>query len=255
MPSGGGYPVGSAAYRYDAVGNPDPTQAGVVLETGNRLTGFNGYTLGYDADGNLTSKSKSGVIEQTLTWNALGQLVQVVTNGTTVTYGYDGLGRRIRRTGVSTMQYVYDGDNLLFERDGSGNLTEYTYYPGIDQPHSMKRGSSIHYYAQDYPGDVVGLIDSQKGLANEYRYTPWGEAESVRETVPNALRFQARELDEGTGMYYFRNRWYDPQLKRFNSEDPIGLEGGSTGIRTRGTARPTTGIPWGWTTGVRAVAR
>ncbi len=80
----------------------------------------------------------------------------------------------------------------------------------------------MHYYAQDYPGDVVGLIDSQKGLANEYAYTPWGEPESVRESVPNALRFQAREWDAEAGLYYYRNRWYDAQLWRFNSEDPIG---------------------------------
>ncbi len=99
-------------------------------------------------------------------------------------------------------------------------------YPGVDQPHSIKRGNSIHYSSTEFPGNVVGLIGSQKELANEYAYTPWGEAESVRESVPNMLRFQARELDGGTGMYYFRSRWYDPQLWRFNSEDPIGLEGG-----------------------------
>jgi YD repeat-containing protein len=42
----------SQDFSYDAVGNR--TDLGAVLEPGNRLAGFNGTTLGYDADGNLT---------------------------------------------------------------------------------------------------------------------------------------------------------------------------------------------------------
>ena len=33
-------------------------------------------------------------------------------------------------------------------------------------------------------------------------------------------------MDAATGLYYVRNRWYDPQLGRFIREDPIGLAGG-----------------------------
>ena len=40
------------------------------------------------------------------------------------------------------------------------------------------------------------------------------------------LRFHAREADPQTGLYYVRARWYDPELARFVSEDPLGLEGG-----------------------------
>ncbi len=40
------------------------------------------------------------------------------------------------------------------------------------------------------------------------------------------LRCMGREIDGGTGLYYVRNRWYDVQLGRFLSEDPIGLAGG-----------------------------
>src|SRR4030095_1176890 len=38
--------------------------------------------------------------------------------------------------------------------------------------------------------------------------------------------YTGREFDSDTGLYYYRARWYDPQVGRFISEDPIGLAGG-----------------------------
>ena len=31
-------------------------------------------------------------------------------------------------------------------------------------------------------------------------------------------------------MYYYRNRWYDPEIGRFISEDPIGFAGGDVNL-------------------------
>ena len=41
----------------------------------------------------------------------------------------------------------------------------------------------------------------------------------------NAWQFTGRENDS-TGLYYFRERFYNPQLQRFISEDPLGAAGG-----------------------------
>jgi RHS repeat-associated protein len=49
---------------------------------------------------------------------------------------------------------------------------------------------------------------------------------AVTENVQQPLRYIARELDPLTGLYYVRNRWYDPVTNRFVSEGPIGLAGG-----------------------------
>ncbi|MEJ2216017.1 MAG: RHS repeat-associated core domain-containing protein, partial [Gemmatimonadota bacterium] len=43
---------------------------------------------------------------------------------------------------------------------------------------------------------------------------------------PDALGFAASYRDTETGLYYMRARYYDPDLARFISEDPIGLAGG-----------------------------
>jgi RHS repeat-associated protein len=153
----------------------------------------------------------------------------VVTNGSTTTYGYDGWGRRIRKTvGGTRTDYLHDGAHLAVELDAAGKpVREYTYYAGLDQPHSMRRVSdnAVFYYTWESPGHVTGLVGSTK-LANEYQYTPWGEALRVKEDVPQPLRYAGREYDAESGLYYVRARYYDPELGRFNSEDPIGLAGG-----------------------------
>lgn len=222
---------GSSRYLYDIVGNR--ADSGAVVVAGNRLVRFRGDTMVYDADGNLVKRwALAGGQVDSLAWNSLGQLVSVTRNGVTTSFGYDGFGRRVRKTTESTvMRYLHDGDNLLAELDGAGNrLAEYTYYPGIDRPHSVRRWSggvaTTYYYATDHPGNVIGLIDNANTLVNRYSYAPFGSRQDSLGTVANRLRFAARELDEETGLYYNRARYYDAVLGRFISEDQIGLAGG-----------------------------
>lgn len=220
----------TATYPYDRVGNRTDAGTSMVSST-SRYSAFGGYTLGYDYEGNLTSKTKSGY-SQTYTWNDLGQLASVTTDGTTVSYVYDAFGRRVKRTQGSTVNYyVYDGNNLLIETDGSGTVVrEYNYFPGVDRPYSLRvwsGGSATkYYYTVEQPGNVSGLVNTSRSVVNQYTYTPWGEAQSTTEAVSQPLRFMGRELDATTGLYNVRARWYDPALARFNSEDPIGLGGG-----------------------------
>jgi RHS repeat-associated protein len=162
----------------------------------------------------------------------LGQLVSILHNGVTITFGYDGIGRRVRKTVAGgTTTYLYDGDNLLVELDALGaRQVEYAQYPGVDQPHSMRRWSSgtptNYYYGTDYTGSIVGLIDNNNTLADKYGYSPFGVLTDSVSSVQNTLRYAAREFDGEASLYYDRARYYDPSIGRFISEDPIGLNGG-----------------------------
>jgi hypothetical protein len=91
-----------------------------------------------------------------------------------------------RTEGGSITRYVHDGDDLLQETDGSGGLLrEYLYYPGVDEPHSVRvwaggLGGKLYRYAMESPGHVIGLMDSTGTVVNQYRYDPWGAAEGDR---------------------------------------------------------------------------
>jgi RHS repeat-associated core domain len=218
----------SESYAYDSVGNR--TDHSAVLVGGNRLTSFNGYTLEYDADGNLEHKSKSG-FDQHLYWNSINQLDSVTTNGVVVKFGYDANGRRVRKTSsTGTIRYIYSGDQVLAEVDqATGSVKRlYSYYPGVDAPHSVVEGGKTYYYlTEPGAGSVVGLIDSTGVLKNSYRYSPYGLLEDSTEAVVNPLRYTAREYDAETQLYYYRARYYDPALARFISEDPAGQSAGN----------------------------
>ncbi|HEX9938189.1 MAG TPA: RHS repeat-associated core domain-containing protein [Longimicrobium sp.] len=215
------------AYTYDPTGNP--TDRGALIGLNNRLNGYDGWTLTYDNEGNLTGKSKPGQPTYAYGWNALGQLTSVTVNGTlAATYAYDGMGRRVYRIGSAGAQwYVHNGDHLLLAVGSTGVVSdEYTYFPGIDQPLGVRRGTAQYYFATDANGNVLALTDSAGTVKNQYRYSPYGVAELVSETVANPLRYAAREWDADAGLYFNRARWYDPQFQRFVSQDPIGIEGG-----------------------------
>ncbi|HEV2147520.1 MAG TPA: RHS repeat-associated core domain-containing protein [Longimicrobiaceae bacterium] len=154
------------------------------------------------------------------------------------------------------MGYVYDGQQAVLELDGAGAVRAwYAFYPGVNRPYLMERGGERYYYLTEVPGHVAGLIDSTGALVNQYRYSPFGEAEVVREQVQNPLRFTAREYDAETGLYYYRARYYDPALARFISEDPIGLEGGINPYAYAGNDPVNFTDPFGLCVGVGSTGR
>src|SRR5690606_8871595 len=92
----------------------------------------------------------------------------------TVSYDYDPLGRRTKKTvnGLVT-QYLYDEDQVIGEYDAQGNvLVRYVYAAGgnIDEPLVyVDEGASprvISYYHGDARGSVVALSD-ENGLNAE----------------------------------------------------------------------------------------
>ena len=221
----------SEIYNYDAAGN---LMNGVTqLDAGNRLRVISGCNLSYDADGNLVKKTGSscGAALDTLIWSAVGQLTSVTANGTTVSFGYDGFGRRVRKTvGATATRYLHDGDDLFMELNNDGSVAaEYAFWPGIDQPHSVSRAGQTYYFAMEpVSRSVHGLVRAADNVVvAQYGFTPFGQLEGGSfDNVGNALRFAGREYDAETALYSLRGRYYDPLIGRFISEDPSGLEGG-----------------------------
>lgn len=73
-------------------------------------------------------------------------------------------------------------------------------------------------------GSTLALTNGAGTPTTTYTYDPFGTT-TVTVASTNAFQFTSREND-GTGLYYYRARYYSPTFHRFLSEDPIGLAGG-----------------------------
>jgi RHS repeat-associated protein len=209
-------------YTYDPVGNR-LSSLGVSpysYNPSNELTATPSGSYTYDANGN-TKTDASG---KSYTWDFENRLTQVVVPSTgTVTFKYDPFGRRIQKSGPSgTVNYLYDGMNLIEELDTSGNvLARYTQSGLIDEPLAMLRSATTSYYQADGLGSSTSLSSAAGALASTYTYDSYGKLTASTGAVTNPFRYTGREFDPETGIYEYRARYYDPNVGRFTSEDPM----------------------------------
>jgi RHS repeat-associated protein len=134
------------------------------------------------------------------------------------------LGRRIARTvnGVTT-QYVYDGAQAIAELSPAGTSHLLT---GLQLDEAIARYNSAgeRVYLTDALGSILARMQGEQ-IVTSQAYSPYGQSQATGDRESDSLGYTGRE-DDGTGLYYYRARYYDPVLKRFTTEDPIDLAGG-----------------------------
>ncbi|EFN8499543.1 RHS repeat protein, partial [Escherichia coli] len=85
-----------------------------------------------------------------------------------------------------------------------------------------------HLYHCDHRGLPLALISEDGNTAWSGEYDEWGN--QLNEENPHHLhqpyRLPGQQYDKESGLYYNRNRYYDPLQGRYITQDPIGLEGG-----------------------------
>ena len=151
---------------------------------------------------------------------------------TEVGYTYDPAGRRIEKKydGTTVVKYLYDGDHCIAEYDGNNNLLrKFIYGPDIDQPACMidvEHSNATYYYHFDGLGSVAALTNASGTTAVLYEYSVYGQVAASDPNHPNRFMFTGREFDKETGLYYYRARYYNPEIGRFLQTDPIGYGDG-----------------------------
>jgi RHS repeat-associated protein len=150
-----------------------------------------------------------------------------------IEYAYDAAGRRIEKKvdGTTQVKYVYDGSHILAEYNSAGTLLrKYVHGPCVDEPICMIEASGAyagtHYYHYDALGSCVAMTNSAGNVVQLYEYSVYGQVAASDADHPNRFMFTGREFDKDTGLYYYRARYYHPEIGRFLQTDPIGYGDG-----------------------------
>ena len=237
-------------YEYDPNGNrtkftrntAQPSRDAVTSATyddANEILTFqplpgSAKNMTYDNNGNLSTVTNN-CGTTTYTWDVRNRLVAI--NGykpdcsaLTASFQYDAIGRRTAKTiNGTTTQYVYDGLDIIQEKQAGSVTANYIRTLNIAEPLTRIRGSTNRHYVLDALGSVIALTDDSGVVKTTYTYDPFGNVTVSGESSDNPFQYTGREND-GTGLYYYRARYYSPELQRFISEDLIWFNGGSINL-------------------------
>ena len=84
---------------------------------------------------------------------------------------------------------------------------------------ATREGATLTYIHQDSLDSTSVLSSSTGALVSSIKYIPFGATRSG--SVSTDKKFTGQRLD-GTGLYYYNARYYDPTIGRFVSPDSVG---------------------------------
>ena len=142
----------------------------------------------------------------------------------------DGFGadpRRVEQAGgkkyddnqSGTIKARFEALNIDYS-DGNGKKDDEEYEPTMD---SEEPENLVFFYHPDHLGSTSYVTDADGNIAQHIEYIPYGEVfvEERNNSFSTNYLFNAKELDNETGLYYYGARYLDPTGAMWLSVDPM----------------------------------
>ncbi len=236
------------AYTYDAVGNrrtlatASATLHYLYNNAGNRLSEVrSGSDAGplvcryvYDDAGNrIEKRNGTGGLLQSCAYDQKNRITTLDGGGSVQVLEYDPNDYRIAKDhGTGTNRYLMEGEHYEAIYDGAGGIRA-KFLRGVVVDEIVNgyyydaQGAKTNYtFHHDHLQSVTALSGHNGDPEQTVTFGPFGEDLDSTGASPNVLGYTGRELDSESGLYYYRARYYDPEIGRFLNEDPLGLEAG-----------------------------
>ncbi len=214
-------PYGDVAYLYDDAGNllikegtgffyDDPLHPQWVTRSSA------GQSLSYDAAGNVVSVL-SASSNRTLTYDAAGRLSRLADGitGLVVSEGYDAGGRRVREVTDAPGQprtVLLTPMPQIEVRDG---LVALSYFAGGRRIALVEASGRILYPITDHLGSTRAVIDDQGRVVARYDSRPFGQRASLQDDAGITRLFTGAPANRASNLLLMGSRHYDPELGRF----------------------------------------
>jgi RHS repeat-associated protein len=222
---------GRNKYLYDNNGN-------LIMKTSKLVNEVTAYS--YSSENQLLAIRTSETVTSPVTKEVL--------------FVYDAIGRRIQKRVIDhaaesdssrtyTRRYLYDQTEMVYELSGSNSvLAKYT-NSGVSTDDviavdissdgvqaGLAKQAGAYYLLKDSIGTVTDVADGNGSIKQTYLYSAFGRllkvvdgAGSDISSSPNLrlpFGFTGREYDSESGLYFYRARYFSPEIGRFLQQDP-----------------------------------
>jgi RHS repeat-associated protein len=201
----------------------------MTYDDDNRISTFNGLSVSYDLDGNLTSGPGTNNAFVSYAYNARNQL----TNAAGLAYTYDPAGNRIAITnGATVTRFVLNPNSRLAQvlmRITGGVTNFYIYGQGLLYEITETAGSTnTSTYHFDYRGSTVAITDQNGNPTDLIEYSAYGLMTYRAGTTDTPFLYNGRYgvMTDPNGLLFMQARYYNPYICRFINADPSGFSGG-----------------------------
>ncbi len=201
-----------------------------MRESTNSGASFGGWqNYAYDNRGNVTNNGKIG-----FQYRWTDQPHRMTGSGAAGDFVYDGNLKRVKQVqGGKTIYSVYSQSGAMLYRDNVTNNETTAYIPG-SAGIRLKNGVP-DYTHKDHLGSPVAMTDATGTVLWRELYAPFG----LKQIDPAANRenegYTGHIDDDASGLTYIQARYYDPNIGRFLSNDPVGFAQGGPGYFGRYT--------------------
>jgi RHS repeat-associated protein len=197
-------------------------------------------TYRYDGCGALTniacSGGDTGTQSVNYAYDYAGRMLSATASNLTLSASYDAIGNRVNTTvnGDPRLWVIDHTDPLkrpLMETTTNGVPVRYYIWGAGRLLGIIENDGTLRCVHADEQGSVVALTDGSGNATDTFAYGPYGE--DWGRTGTNSIPFRwlgghgVWRVSDSTTLHITRHRAYDTTLKRFLSQDPIGLGGGA----------------------------
>ncbi|MEO5645033.1 MAG: FG-GAP-like repeat-containing protein [Bacteroidia bacterium] len=215
---------------YDAVGNLTWNDSITFSYSGYQVNageykGKTIYSAQYNAAGQLCNRTKNDEAQThayRYAYDAYGRMDSVYRNDTLInvyTYDYTGSRNRVKNILQTSINYqVSDQYSELVtgtEQHGSCNFSMGGFVMA-----SFHDSNHVEYYSSNQNSSTVLVTSGDGNVLERLSYSPFGKLKKqTADTSYAQYKFNGKEFDAGSDLYYFGSRYYDPFSCRFISPD------------------------------------
>ena len=138
----------------------------------------------------------------------------------------NGMRARVKKVVDGAVTEYHMAGDLIASETCNGKTMWYIYDSGANLL-AVNIDGKYYTYVRNIQNDIIALVDASGKTVVNYTYDSWGKLLSItgslKDTVgvQNPFRYRGYYYDNETGMYYLKNRYYDPELRRFISADMV----------------------------------